>query len=101
MTRYIGYLTNATFDEGVEKNLSEEEDDAKGKKTGKQKNEKRTSRKEESGNSTEPEKLPEHNEKAKEEEESRSSNKAEDFSEPSPLAAHYFRQVAASFKFKF
>ena len=117
MIRYIGYLTNVTFEEGVEMNLSGEDDDAKEGKAGK-KNRKRTLTKEESVNmlpeeeesgsskDTESEKLKLHDEKSekrtlREGEESGSSIKFEDFSEPSPLAAHYFRQVAASSYMKF
>ena len=98
-------------------NLSGEDDDAKEGKAEK-KNRKRTLTKEESVNmlpeeeesgrskDTESEKLKLHNEEnekvtLREEEESGSSIKVEDLSEPSPLAAHYFRQVAASSYMKF
>lgn len=108
--RYIGYLTNVTFEEGVEMNLSGDDDDAKEGKAGK-KNRKRTLIKEESVNmllkeeesgsskDTESEKLKLHDEEnekktLREEEESGNSIKVEDLSEPSPLAAHYFRQVS-------
>ena len=87
-------------------NLSAEEDDAKGEKTGEKQNQKRTSTKEtsvnlstkeETGSSRYTEKLQdEQNEKrtSSTREESENSDKVEDLSEPSPLASHYFRQVA-------
>ena len=84
-------------------NLSVEEDNGKGEK-----NQKRASTKEErvnlsteeeTGSSKGTEKLrEEQNEKrmSSTKEESGNSDKGVDLSEPSPLAAHYFRQVAAS-----
>ena len=87
-------------------NLSADEDDAKGEKNEEKQNQKRTSTKEESVNlpteeetesSKDSEKLVEQNEKKTPTEgESGNSDKVKDLIEPSPLAAHYFRQVAAS-----
>ena len=87
-------------------NLSAEEDDAKGEKTGEKQNQTRAltkeksvnmSPKEETGSSKDIEKLQdEQNERRRSStrEESGNSDKVEDLSEPSPLASHYFRQVA-------
>ena len=87
-------------------NLSTEEDEAKGEKTEEKQNQKRASTKEEivklppeeeTGSSKDTEKLrDEQNEKrmSSTKEESGNSDKVVDLREPSPLAAHYFRQVS-------